>query len=193
MKNIDEIWKEINGFESYYLISNFGRVKLNLDKPNIAFRLSKTKDVNGLLHIGKNGRKGDEYSCIKLTLNNKRKTYRIHRLVAETFIANLLNLPCVNHKDGDKMNNHVINLEWVTYKQNAEHAWKLGLYDNRKIDNSGENNGRSILEASHVIKIRKLYENDNYSKKQLAEMFNTTVSNIYSIITYRNWKHIVEK
>lgn len=58
---------------------------------------------------------------------SKRKDYKAHRLVAETFIPNPNNLPCVNHIDGNKRNNHVENLEWITYTENNLHAYKTGL------------------------------------------------------------------
>jgi len=62
----------------------------------------------------------------------KKQTYNIHRLVAELFIDNPNNLPCINHKDGDKLNNCVKNLEWCTYSHNAKHAYDNGLYRNIK-------------------------------------------------------------
>ena len=62
-----------------------------------------------------------------LTVSLRGSTKTIHRLVAETFIPNPLNLPCVNHKDGNKLNNHVSNLEWVSYGENNSHAIRIGL------------------------------------------------------------------
>ena len=67
------------------------------------------------------------YKTIVLSKNGKRHNYTIHRLVAKAFIPNPNNLPQVNHKDGDKLNNNIENLEWCTCKENQKHKWKNGL------------------------------------------------------------------
>lgn len=67
------------------------------------------------------------YYAVMLWLGNKSKCAKVHRLVAEAFIPNPDNLPCINHKDGDKLNNQVTNLEWCTYQENMQHAVRTGL------------------------------------------------------------------
>ena len=67
------------------------------------------------------------YYAVMLWLGNKSKCATVHRLVAEAFIPNPDNLPCINHKDGDKLNNQVTNLEWCTYQENMQHAVRTGL------------------------------------------------------------------
>ena len=109
-----EIWKDIKGFEGLYQVSNLGRVK--------SLKYMKS-DKEMVLKSGKN--KGG-YSLVRLTASGKQY-YLIHRLVAEAFIANSQNLPCVNHIDGDKSNNTVENLEWVSHKENTRHAFDTGL------------------------------------------------------------------
>ena len=70
----------------------------------------------------------DKDKYLIITLNNKKKkTFKVHRLVAEAFISNPQNKPCVNHIDGNKQNNNVNNLEWVTRSENLLHAYKKGL------------------------------------------------------------------
>jgi hypothetical protein len=79
---------------------------------------------------------GDEnkkYLAVDLVLNGKRKMHKIHRLVSMGFIENPNNKPQVNHKDGNKLNNHFNNLEWVTSKENAQHGWQNGLCESIRI------------------------------------------------------------
>ena len=101
---MEEIWKDIIDYEGTYQVSNFGNIK----------------GYNGL-------RKPDNsngYSKLTLHLNSEKRKFYAHRLVAIHFIPNPNNLPQVNHKDGDKFNNHVDNLEWVSRIENMCHANK---------------------------------------------------------------------
>lgn len=109
-----EKWKDINGFEGLYQISNTGKIK--------SFRRSskfgspeelilKPSIINSGYHV--------------VTLyheNSKKRKYQVHRLVAEAFLPNPQNLPCVNHKDENKTNNNVDNLEWCTYQYNNNYG-----------------------------------------------------------------------
>lgn len=120
-----EIWKTLK-INNKYLISNKGRVK------SLCYRNSNKEKI--LSCYGKN------YKIVKLTKNNERKDYYIHRLVAEAFIDNPNNYPCINHINGDKRDNRVENLEWCTYQHNIKEAFKLGLSKNKR----GSGNGRSV-------------------------------------------------
>lgn len=104
-----EIWKDIKGFEGLYQVSNYGNVKsLNYNK-------------TGKECILKNRKRYDGYCSIRLC-NKTVKTFSIHRLVAEAFIPNPNNLPEVNHRDEDKTNNNVTNLEWCDKKYNINYG-----------------------------------------------------------------------
>lgn len=105
-----ETWKEIPNYEGIYEISTRGFIR------TISKRLQKTPYITN---------KG--YLAIDLYKNKKRKKHLIHRLIAETFISNPNNYPCVNHKDGNKLNNDINNLEWCTQKYNMQEAARLGL------------------------------------------------------------------
>lgn len=113
----NEIWKDINGWEGLYQISNYGRVK-SLSKylyNGYGYFWSKEK-------IMKLTNNQDGYLRIHLRNNGKRKVYSVHRLVAEAFIPNPNNLPEVNHKDEDTSNSKVDNLEWCTSKYNSNYG-----------------------------------------------------------------------
>ena len=101
-----EIWKEIKSYEGIYQISNFGKVK----------RLYK----NGKIHILKPRINHKGYARVALC-SRSRKEYCVHRLVGEAFIINPYNKPQINHIDGNKLNNNVNNLEWVTPRENCLH------------------------------------------------------------------------
>ena len=108
---MNEQWKDVKGWEGKYQISNFGRLK------------SILKNKNGKIRSVKN--RHGWYLTVPLCCNCHRETVRIHRLVAEAFIPNLHKYPEVNHKDGNKQNNNVENLEWCTRAMNMRHAIKM--------------------------------------------------------------------
>lgn len=101
-------WVEIEDNPNY-LVSDSGEVKRKSANTNKAFRESKG------------------YMAVDMYQDGERKTKRVHRLVAEAFVPNPNNKPEVNHKDGNRYNNSASNLEWVTKKENCEHAWASGL------------------------------------------------------------------
>lgn len=118
---MEEMWKDIPGYEGVYRISNLGRV-LSLSREvhqkrngQIEIRISKSRYL-------KFGSDGDGYLQIKLFKNGVYKTRKIHRLVAEAFIQNPNNLPEVNHKDENKQNNRSDNLEWSDRDYNIHYG-----------------------------------------------------------------------
>lgn len=122
-----EIWADIDGFEGQYQVSNHGRIK-SCD------RILPHK-THGTWHIKERLLKQvtTPYGYMSASFHlgeGKMQTVRVHRMVAIAFIPNPMNLPQVNHIDGNKQNNHVSNLEWVTEHENTDHAWSHGLCDN---------------------------------------------------------------
>lgn len=116
-----EEWRDIKGYEELYQVSNLGRVK-SMDRS--IKRVINGKEVlfqlpSRILFQWKNS-KG--YYSVVIGSKADRKTYKVHRLVAEAFIPNPSNLPQVNHKDEDKSNNRVDNLEWCTNKYNCNYG-----------------------------------------------------------------------
>lgn len=113
-------------------------------------------------------------------------SYLVHRLVAEAFIPNPENKPEVNHKDGNKLNNHVSNLEWVTRKENMLHAHLLGLRDNK-----GEGNPKDILSEEDVLTIYNELL-DGARVCDLAERYCVSRPAISDIKAKRNWYYLLE-
>lgn len=111
-----EIWKDIKGYEDLYQVSNLGRVRsLNHFRKNgTGIYLQKGRILNPQNTGG--------YCFVRLSKNGKDKAYLIHRLVAQTFILNLKQYNEINHKDENKKNNRVDNLEWCTHKYNINYG-----------------------------------------------------------------------
>lgn len=176
-----EIWKPIREYENLYEISNYGIIKTfgRIDRFN-----KKWKAKNLSLCIDSCG-----YYPISLCKDGIVKKTRIHRLVAQMFIENPYQYTDINHIDGNKLNNHYTNLEWVTPKQNSEHAWKNGLIG--KTHARGENHPCSKLTWNEVNKIRDIYSTGKYTTRKLAEMFGLKGHRaIVSIINYQTWKKV---
>ena len=118
--NTQEIWKVIAECNGTYHISNHGQVK--------SYKYGKER-------ILKRSLLGNGYLAVHICTNGKPKLATIHKLVANAFIENPDNKPQVNHKDGNKTNNHIDNLEWVTAKENQQHAWQIGLFEGKRLAN----------------------------------------------------------
>ena len=118
MNTQQEIWKVIAECNGTYYVSSWGQVK--------SYKYGKER-------ILKPGLIGNGYPAVDICTNGKRKMHRIHRLVAVAFIPNPDNKPQINHKDGDKLNNHVSNLEWMTNQENQQHGWDTGLFESKRL------------------------------------------------------------
>lgn len=151
-----EEWKPILGFEGYE-ISTLGRVK-SLRKGNPKILKS---------HIV-----GAGYLKNELMQNDIPHLRYVHRLVAQAFIPNVDNKPEANHLDGDKTNNHVNNLEWVTHEENGQHG-KVAKLNGIII--------KTIREAMYC----------GWTRKDLAKHYNVTTVTIGNIVNRKTWKNII--
>lgn len=169
-----EVWKDIKGYEGKYQISNLGRLK----SINGKFKVSCP---DGFITLGTIDSVG--YRKVSLRKSGQRVEYRIHALVANAFIQKRHSEKrlIVNHKDGNKLNNHVSNLEWVTDLENCQHAIKTGLTNNR-----GSNHGMSKLTEDQVILIRKL-RSEGLLFKEIADKFGISRRQAGDISSGRNW------
>jgi len=170
MKN--EIWKDIKGFENIYQISNYGRIKtlprkINKGKCHLdileGIKIQTFNPYNG-------------YCSVTLSLDGKNKRAYTHRLVALHFLENYENKKEVNHIDGDKTNNNVLNLEWNTREQNIQHAYKNGLIKKRY----GIENHTFVLTMEQIkyIKNNCIFRNKEWGIRGLAEKLGVCRSTV---------------
>lgn len=111
----------------------------------------------------------------------------IHRAVAQMFIPNPENKPEVNHKDWNKTNNCVENLEWATHEENMRHARENNLIWHPK----GEQHGRNRVSEQNALAILRLHKiNPNFSRTKVARKLNVSISTISHLVTRRNWKEL---
>lgn len=115
--------------------------------------------------------------------DKKRIDKYVHILVAKLFVKNPNNLPFVNHKDGDKTNNHFSNLEWVTSKQNTKHAYNIGKMNAKH----GEENPFSKLRKKDVDFIRNSFSGKRGEKSRLSERFGVSITHISRILARQAW------
>lgn len=160
-----EIWVPLTNYIGIE-VSSFGRIKrLARDNKEEVIISNFPKDRDGYCR----------YSVVKL--DGKRYSKPVHRLVAEGFIPNPENKPCVNHKDSNRANNNVENLEWVTQKENVYHSY---LYGNRKkCKDVPRNTLLTEYQISQIDNLRK-----SYTVSQIAKLFN---------IEYQSLKNIIHK
>jgi len=158
-----EAWRTIPSFDAHYQISNEGRIR--------RIRILSPAIVSG------------GYLAVTLGRRPHRKTTTLHRLVALAFLGPAPQDHQINHKNGKKRDNRVENLEWVTRKQNAEHATRvLRVW-------TGERNGRAVLTRTQVVSARKMRAH-GCLLKDIAARYGVTPQAIYRICKRLTWNHL---
>lgn len=159
--------KPIKGYEGYYSIDEYGKIYSH-------HTYNKRQPGYKKTYKGKRG-----YLVVDLCVKNKRKNLKVHRLVAETFIPNPENKQFVNHKDLNKLNNHVSNLEWTTAKENTRHFFDNGVreYNYKKAPKLTEQIALSVLL-------------DNRSNKEIAKTYNIGLSTVIHIKLGSRWGYL---
>lgn len=179
---MSELWKDINGYEGLYQISNKGKIRKLRFINNICNKEKIFELTPQIINSG--------YQKVMLYKNGEYKNALVHRLVAEAFVENPDNKKIVNHKDGDKTNNYADNLEWVTHGENMTHAYKNGLAysaakgrfgaDSKKsirvnmLDKTSEkvlNQFGSLIDAAHYIGVNKSSHICNCCKGKLKTAY----------------------
>ena len=169
----DEQWIDIARWEGYYQISDFGRLK-SLKRPFVF------KDRILRACIDRDG-----YPFAGLFKNNKRLACpKIHRLVLEAFIGPRPYGMEGRHKDGNKLNNRLDNIEWATHEVNESDKYGHGTIM------CGSKNGYAKLTEAGVIEIRKLWVTGKFTQWGLANRFNVGQSCVWSVIYRKSWKHV---
>lgn len=179
----NEIWKNVVGYEEFYEISNFGRLKTKqrslINVRNIEHR---TQEFLMSPCINKKG-----YFQCSLSNGKVKKSFLVHRLVALAFISPLKEKPFINHIDGNPLNNLVSNLEWCTQKENVIHGFETGLTKSL----FGENHKLAVLNEYKVLAIRRLHKiNPKFNRSEVAKKLKVKNECIGKIILRRTWKHI---
>lgn len=169
-----EIWKDIKDYEELYQVSNYGRIKA---KKKWSVNEREMIDCDTILHPFNNGH---DYMVVSLRKNKQRKNYYVHRLVADAFIEKIDGKNYINHKDHNRMNNKVDNLEWCTQKENTEYSRHLMMHPKSKIlTNTGErhiiyrkakNNYRVIINRKEYPSCKTLEEAKQERDALLKEM-----------------------
>lgn len=165
---MNEIFVPIKGYEGLYEISNLGRIKSLCKKGSKKELILKQQCLD--LSTG--------YLGVQLYKNNKILTKRLHRLLAENFIENPNYYKVVNHKDGNKQNNSLNNLEWTTYSLNTLHSYKLGLQKIKK----GEELKNCKITENQLKEINFLFKK-GFSNKDISKKYNIDSS---TVSRYRN-------
>lgn len=158
-------WVDIREYTGLYFINNIGAIK----NKNGTIKKSR-KCTNGYLKV-------------TLSKNGKKTTHLVHRLVATAFIDNHSNLKYVNHKNGNKADNRAENLEWVTPKQNANHAIENGLTP------IGEDCTNAKYTEKDAINVIELY-NKGYSRKDIIKITGVSFHVVKGIRARTRWKHL---
>jgi hypothetical protein len=168
-----EIWKDIEGYNNRYQVSNLANVRsLNYG------RMKMIKNLVACIN-------GHGYPQVRLI----GKVVTVHRLIAQAFIPNPENKPEVNHINGIKSDNRLENLEWVTSKVNAQHAWDIGLNESNRKSIIGMANYQTHL-TDDDVKFIYQYTRKFGSGVLLAKKFNVSASVISCIKRKKIWTHV---
>jgi len=175
----DEVWKDIPGYEGFYMVSTLGRVK-SLDR--FALIKNSKKYIRGKLI--KPGRSSGGYLQIHLYKNRKAEHFLLHRLVLLVFEGDPPPGCEGCHNDGVKTNCRLSNLRWDTKKNNHKDKVKHGTAG------FGELAPSAKLKNGDVLMIRHLYDNENKTQSEIAELFNVSRPHVSEIVNRNQWTHI---
>lgn len=176
MDNGKEIWRWVIGYEGLYMVSSLGRV---MSVPSAA--------IYGHVLAQSEKPPGSGYMTVCLCKDNEKKYCRVHRLVAQAFISNTDRKPEVNHKNGNRSDNSVENLEWVTRSENELHAYReLGKKPNKPWEGKPRLFARKLTDEQ-VRAIRK----DNRSSREIGLAYGVSKTTILSVKSGKIYSEVV--
>jgi hypothetical protein len=169
-----EEWRDVRSYEGLYQVSDLGRVRrIGAGRGATAGRVLKQKPPTHKC----------DYLRVQLCKNDVKRTVIVHALVAEAFIGRRPRGKHVNHKNLDKLDNRFVNIEWVTRRQNAQHALQAGRVGGRAMP--GARNGRAKLTESQVAEIRK--QRGRIGQRVLAILCGVSKTAIQLIHQGKHW------
>jgi hypothetical protein len=180
-----ETWKDVVGYEGLYMVSSMGRVK-SLAKTVFILQNGGNVSLQERLRAQHHNNKNKKIAYLIITLTNpnrgkRSKTEKVHQIVAKAFVPNPENKECVNHKNGNKLDNRAENLEWVTRKENAQHAFKNGL--------SGGVVIRPLFKKLTLKDVTQIFKS-NESGTMLAKKYDVSKGIISAIRTGKIWNRV---
>jgi hypothetical protein len=178
---VKERWIPIHNYAGIYEVSNAGKIR-SIDRV-VVYRTGKVKPLVGV--VLKTCPDPDGYPTVTLCKHNKRRTVRIHIIVASAFIPKPKGKTEVNHKDCDKQNNQASNLEWVNDQEQSRHAWANGRCPYPK----GSKHGMSKLTEAEVSEIKRRLRNGE-RQKDIADDYKVWDTLISRINTGKRWGHV---
>lgn len=148
-----EEWRDVLGYESQYIVSNLGRVATitTLVKDKLRDRVRKPRLLSPSSHTCN----GIKYYHVALTRNGKTTHHKVHRLVAQAFIPNPNNLTEIDHIDTNGLNNHYLNLRWVSHKENLNNSYTTAKMSNTRTGKPCPFNWKPIVQTLNGVLIRK--------------------------------------
>lgn len=165
---MQEEWRDVIGYEGYYIVSNTGKIKRIKKMPGTSCKILKQTYSYG-------------YSHVNLSKQNTLKRIRVHKIVCQAFLDNPNNKKSINHIDNNRSNNNLSNLEWCTAKENYEHSRIQGR------NTRGEKQHSSKLNEESVKEIKK----SKLNNAELGRKFNVNKSSIRMIRIGKNWSHVL--
>lgn len=170
MKNTEEIWKDVVGYEGLYEVSDYGRVRSHKDKRTTAVVRGKTVERAWKPRILKNKNPSGRDIRVSLWKDKNPKDFLVHRLVAIAFLPKVEGKNYVNHIDGNPKNNHISNLEWCNHTENNNHAFDTGLIQTgRKVVLVNRKSLEAIYFRSATKASHFLGKNDKFISNLLAK------------------------